>query len=266
MEENATAQAQSPMSKLVLLLGVVILLVGGFIGVKVLVSTKNYKVMLIDAPKDAVAQKVTTFTWNIEGPPVTINHTAAHFGLTSHPGELGKDVKPEDTKYTGMVTDFTSGQFNVPLRFVGNTTIADPGTYYFRIHAVIEGKNYWTDEYTFEVKPMSYSISLVNAPTTVTVGEVTSFTWFVDGPPATINHTAVHFGAESSPGVLAQDIAPEDTNYTDLVKDFAKGNYDIPLQFVGNATIATAGAYFYRAHTVIDGQHYWTDEYTLDVQ
>ncbi len=265
MEEN-TATAQSPMSKLVLLLGVVILLVGGFIGVKVLVSSKNYKVLLIDAPKEVTVGKVSTFTWNVDGPPATISHTAAHFGLVSNPGELGKDVKPADTKYTEMVADFASGQFNIPLRFVGNTTIANPGTYYFRIHAVIDGKNYWTDEYTFSAKELSYSVSLSNAPTSTTSDVVTNFTWFVDGPPTVINHTAVHFGSVSSPGVLGENVVPEDTEYTNSVKDFITGEYNIPLQFVGNVTIATPGTYFYRAHAVVGGKNYWTDEYSLEVK
>lgn len=263
MEDNIPSNTQG--SKLFLVLGIIILLIVGFIGVKVLVTGKSYKVILIDSPKDAEINKSTTFTWNIEGPPATINHTAVHFGTVSDPGEKGVNIKPEDTKYTDFVKDFSSGEFNIPLRFVGNTVLTTPGTYYFRVHALIDSKNYWTDEYTLEVKPQGYSISFANTPTSATAGQTMTFTWDINGPPTVVNNTSVLYGLESNPGVLGTDVTPKDTKYTNEISDFIKGTYNIPFRFVGNVKIATDGAYFYRAHTVIEGKNIWSDEYNLDV-
>ena len=264
MEDNNPTNAQG--SKLFLVLGVIILLIVGFIGVKVLVTGKSYKVILVDAPKEAETGKTTTFTWRIDGPPATINHTSVHYGTVSDPGEKDQKVKPEDTKYTDFVKDFASGDFNIPLQFVGNTMVSTSGTYYFRVHALIDGKNYWSDEYTLEVKPQGYSISFADTPTTAIVGQPVTFTWDINGPPTVVTSTTVRFGLESNPGVLGSDVLSQDTKYTNEVPEFMKGSYNIPFRFVGNVKIATEGAYFYRAHTVIDGKNIWSDEYQLEAK
>ncbi len=264
MEDNNPANVQG--SKLFLVLGVIILLIVGFIGVKVLVTGKSYKVILVDAPKEAETGKTTTFTWRVDGPPAIINHTAVHYGIVSDPGEKSSSVKPEDTKYTDFVKDFASGDYNIPLQFVGNTMISTSGTYYFRVHTLVDGKNYWTDEYTLEVKPQGYSISFASATTTATVGQPVTFTWDINGPPTVVNTTTILFGLESNSEVLGSDVAPTDTKYTNKVSDFIKGTYNIPFRFIGNVKIATEGAYFYRAHTVIDGKNIWSDEYKLEVK
>lgn len=270
-EKSKTASDQAdPRAKYVWVVGGIILLVLGWFGLKILLAPfQDFKITYVDGPKQIVAGSTTTFTWRIDGPSTTINHTAIHLGTVSNPGDLGKDVKPADTKYTEMVKDFASGKFDIPLQFIGNIRLDTPGKYYFRAHATVKDKNYWTDEYTLEVKPVEYKdykVSLVNAPKEIAANSIIPFTWRVEGPPATINHTSVHFGAVSTPGILGKDVKPADTKYTDLVKDFANGKYDIPLQFVGNAKIAVSGTYYYRVHAVINGKNYWTDEYTLEVK
>ena len=141
-------------NKYVWIMGAVILLVAGWFGIKALLGpSENYKVTLIDAPKEVTKGGIATFTWLVDGPPVLIHHSAVHTGKESQPGELGKEVKPADTKYTDFVKDFAQGDFNIPLQFIGNITLNDEGTYYFRVHATVNDKHFWTDEYTLEVKP-----------------------------------------------------------------------------------------------------------------
>ena len=249
------------------IIAAVIFLIGGWLGIKYLIdSTAEYKVTLVDAPKEVLSGNVTTFTWRVDGPNTSISHTSVHFGSVSTTGELGKDVKPEDTKYTEMVQDFADGKFDIPLQFVGNTRVPGPGKYYFRVHATVRGKQYWTDEYTFEVKPADYTVSLLDAQKEVEAGKVTTFTWRVDGNPTTIAHTSVHYGRTSLPGEFGKEVKPADAPYTDLIKDFASGKYNIPLQFVGNTKILSAGTYYYRAHAIINEANYWTSEYTLEVK
>jgi hypothetical protein len=248
------------------IIGALILLVVGWFGFQAIVAPfQEYKVTLVNAPSDLMAGNVATFTWRVDGPASTINHTAIHLGTTSNPGTLGKDVKPADTKYTEFVQDFASGNYGVPLQFIGNIRLTKVGTYYFRVHALAKDKNYWSDEYTLEVKPPEYKISMVNAPKEIFAGDVASFTWRVDGPQLEIVHTTIDFSSESAPGSLAKTVKPSDTKYTELVKDFTSGKYTVPLQFVGNARIATPGAYFIRGHATVNEDNLWTDEMPLTV-
>lgn len=135
------------------IVGAVILVLFGLFAAKMLLMpSENYKITLVDAPKIIKPGSVATFTWRIDGPPVPIVHSAVYLGTESVPGELGKEVHPADTKYTESVKDFMFGKFNIPLQFIGNTKIDKPGTYYFRIHATIKDKNYWSDEEVMDVK------------------------------------------------------------------------------------------------------------------
>ena len=266
-EEATTSPAQKTIPIYVWIVGALILLVAGWFGFRMLIAPfQEYRLILVDAPKEVNAGSIATFTWRVDGPPVTITHTAVHLGATSNPGELGKEIKPADTRYTDMVKDFASGTFNIPLQFVGNIQMGKPGTYYYRVHAIVGDKNYWTDEYTLEVKSVENAVTLITGPAEAFTGDVVTFTWRVDGPPNTINHTSVHFGTTSTPGTLGKNIKPANTAYKYLIPDFADGKFNIPLQFVGNTQIATPGAYFFRAHAIISGENYWTEERTVEVK
>ena len=162
--------------------------------------------------------------------------------------------------------DFAKGNFNIPLQFVGNIVLDTPGTYFYRVHATIKNKEYWSEEYSLDVKVQDYKVTVIDGPKEVVEDQIFSFTWRVDGVPATINHTSVHYGTVSNPGVLGKDVAPDATEYADLVKDFAKGSFNVPLQFVGNTSITKPGTYYYRGHAIINEQNYWTDENTLVVK
>src|SRR3989338_7906844 len=108
-------------NKYVWIFGAIILLVVGWFSLKVLFTPpEDYKVTLIDAPKEVTGGNTATFTWKITGSSTTINHTAVYLGNTSNPGEFGLDVKPEGTKYTDYVRDFADGKYDIPLQFIGN--------------------------------------------------------------------------------------------------------------------------------------------------
>lgn len=267
VQENNPDNQDISQSKYFWIIGAVLLLIVGWFSWKLIFGSEDYKVSLVYAPNESAAGSNIAFTWRVDGPAAVINHTSVHYGTVSTPGILEKNVKPGDTKYTDFVKDFADGKFNVPLQFVGNTVINVPGKYYFRVHMAVKDNNFWSDEFTIEIKPAGdYQISLLTAPKEINSGDVATFTWRIDGVPVTINHTSVHLGTISTPGKLGKNIKPANTKYEDLVKDFANGKFGIPLQFVGNAKIATPGAYFYRAHAIINGQNYWTDEGTLEVK
>lgn len=169
MEDNKTHQSHSEhgsehrednqptqdifQSKYVWIVGALLLVVAVWFSFKMLLGSGiDYTVTLVDAPKEMQAGGVTTFTWRVDGPPTTIEHTSVYMGKTSNPGELDKKVKPSDTVYTDFIKDFDKGNYNIPLQFVGNIKLVDPGKYYFRVQASVKDKNYWSDEYTFDVK------------------------------------------------------------------------------------------------------------------
>lgn len=266
--ENATVTGPDIAgNKYVWIIGAIILLVAGWFGLQAIFgASENFKLSLVDAPKEVAAGSVATFTWRIDGSAATIHHTSVHLGTTSQLGEFGREVKPEETKYTEFVRDFASGDYNIPLQFVGNISMTTPGKYYFRVHANIKDKNYWTDEYSLDVLVPDNTITLMNAPKEATANQVFTITWRIDGPPSTIHHTSIHYGTESNPGALGKEVKPDDTKYTDLVKDFTKGDYSIPLQFVGNSKVAASGTYYFRAHAIINDKNYWTNEQILEVK
>lgn len=109
-------------------------------------------ISIINRPAKFSANTNTSFTWDVGGPLGTSSFTAIVAGKVSKSGVLDDSVTIPQTPYKVIVPDFTNGTFNVPLRFVGNTNIADTGVYYFRAIAYINGKNIWSDEYSFTVE------------------------------------------------------------------------------------------------------------------
>ncbi|MEK7141063.1 MAG: hypothetical protein AAB800_00790 [Patescibacteria group bacterium] len=112
----------------------------------------RHEVKVSNFPNVVTGGENAAFTWDIYGPAATIGFTAIAGGKTSKPGTLESTVDVPQTPYTILTQDFTSGSFAIPLRFIGNARISDPGVYYFRALAFISGKNIWSDEYSFIVK------------------------------------------------------------------------------------------------------------------
>jgi hypothetical protein len=154
MEEKDTVKIQQFVAnKYLWIIGAVLLIVFGYIGMKAVSSSfEDYKLTLVSAPSDVKAGGVTTFTWKIDGPPTTIYHTAVYFGKQSVAGALGKEIHPADTKYNEILPDFNFGKYGIPLQFIGNIKLSTSGKYYYRLHALIKDKNYWSEEYTLDVK------------------------------------------------------------------------------------------------------------------
>ncbi|MEK7543559.1 MAG: hypothetical protein AAB557_01690 [Patescibacteria group bacterium] len=115
-------------------------------------SKLKHDIKVSNFPTVVTLGENAAFTWDIYGPAATIGFTAIAGGKTSKPGKLEATVDLPQTPYAILTQDFTSGSIAVPLRFIGNASITDPGVYYFRALAFISGKNIWSDEYSFTVK------------------------------------------------------------------------------------------------------------------
>lgn len=114
--------------------------------------------------------------------------------------------------------------------------------------------------------PIPFAISLVHAPTELSEAETASFTWYISGPPTTVHTSTIYYGTVSTPGNLTHQADPESTRYTASLGDFMKGDYELPIQFIGNTSQLAPGIYYFRGYTVIDEKHYWTKEQSFIVK
>lgn len=228
----------------------------------------DYAISIITGPKELSVGDTATFTWSAYGPSTTIHTSAIYYGTTSNPGDLTKSATGDNTSYTGVVKDFFQGDYRLPIQFIANTKLTIPGTYYYRAYAIIDGKNYWTDEHSFIVKSIPKNeIKIVNPPVKLSHDDNATFTWEVSGPSASTGFSTIVMGTVSKPGPLDNSIDVSKTSYTTiLIHDFTTGIYAVPLRFIGNAKISQPGIYYYRAVAVIGGNNLWSDEYTLTVQ
>lgn len=110
------------------------------------------------------------------------------------------------------------------------------------------------------------SVSVLEAPKTVSVGEQFTVAWRVGGPATTIPHTAVHYGPESKPGLLGVGVGPAGAGYPEFTKEFASGTFSIPKSFAAVITAKSAGSIYYRVHAIVNRKNYWTDEFEIKVQ
>lgn len=112
----------------------------------------KHEIKIINRPSTVSPEGGASFTWEIYGPPATTGFTAIVGGTQSKPGALDTSVDIPKTPYAVLVNDFTSGTYDVPLRFIGNAKMSESGVYYFRGLAYINSKNIWSDEYSFTVQ------------------------------------------------------------------------------------------------------------------
>lgn len=104
-------------------------------------------------PLNTTARVPTPFTWMVSGPVgKTATYTSVHWGTSSHPEVFGEGVSPQAAGYQNHITDYERGAYAIPRTFSGAATFALPGTYYYRAHAIIDGKNDWSPEYTIRVE------------------------------------------------------------------------------------------------------------------
>lgn len=111
----------------------------------------RHEIRVIDRPERVERGKNAAFTWEVTGPPATTGFTTVAIGNKSLPGILSDAVDTTQTPYTVLTKDFISGTFDIPLRFIGNAVLSEPGQYFFRAMAFINGKNIWSEEYSFYV-------------------------------------------------------------------------------------------------------------------
>ena len=111
------------------------------------------------------------------------------------------------------------------------------------------------------------TITLVSVPTKVKADERIAVDWKLDSvSPLTAVHTAVHYDVESRSGVMGTEVGPADSGYPSLTREFASGEFGVPGDFSTSFAVPEADTVYLRAHAIIDGKNYWTDEVAVTIE
>ena len=113
-----------------------------------------------------------------------------------------------------------------------------------------------------------YSISIKSAQTVLKLSDskVARILWEISGPASTISHTAIYYDYSSHAGDLNKNVTAYLAKYPNFTNEYASKEEAIPKTFNANLPISKAGTLYYRAHSIIGGKHYWTDEKTITIE
>ena len=109
-------------------------------------AAEEISITSVQAPASVAADSSFAVSWAITGPEKAIPHTAVHYDTASHPGDFSLDVAPGDSGYPSLTPEFASGEFNIPNTFTVSMQAPESEVLYYRVHAIIDGNNYWTSE------------------------------------------------------------------------------------------------------------------------
>lgn len=110
-------------------------------------------------------------------------------------------------------------------------------------------------------------ISFVDIPSTVKPSSKFVVKWGVDSnQQKNITHTAVHYGNKSVQGDLSTDVTPSNSGYPDLTPEYVSGVNKIPNEFNTAMVLENKGTIYARAHVIVDGKNYWSDEKSIKVE
>ncbi len=105
--------------------------------------------------------------------------------------------------------------------------------------------------------PTGIGVEILKAPATAEAGKSFEVSWRVNSPvQKNIPHTAVHYGKESKSEPLTLASYPSLT---------AVQSGAIPADFSTNVVIDATGITYFRAHAIIDGNHYWSSEMMVTI-
>jgi predicted nucleic acid-binding Zn ribbon protein len=113
------------------------------------------------------------------------------------------------------------------------------------------------------VSTLNASVEVLKSPSAVVAGRPFEISWRVNSPIETsINHTAIHYGPESK-------YPPLNLESYLYISEILSGS--VPNDFSTKITINNVGDYsdgviYFRAHVIIEGISYWSEEKTIAIQ
>lgn len=135
-------------------------------------------------------------------------------------------------------------------------------SYQSNIFAGIKSGSQTTTQGTGQQTASQISVEILDFPATVEAGKDMAFTWKVNAPSGTkATHTGIHYGPNSISGPLGTGISPANSGYPTVVSNFLSGSFDVPNSFSsGGKGPTNVNKIYFRAHAIIDGKNYWSDE------
>ena len=112
------------------------------------------------------------------------------------------------------------------------------------------------------------TIGFVSVPTRVEEIEPIQVNWQIESDsPLTAVHTAIHYDTTSHANVFTTEVGPQDSGYQSLTKQYASGEFSVPGMFYASFAVPKEAEKVYlRAHTIIEGKNYWTDEVNVAIE
>jgi hypothetical protein len=192
----------------------------------------------------------------------TSPHLGAHFSATSTPDMAGR--APGD--WPGAMASQHLGApapVSLPGDFTVSVTIPSPGTWYLRPHAIVGTEQLWGGEARIvATDPAVPNVLLLKAPTQAVAGEPVPVLVQVNGPAGTAtNHAGAHYGNASSAN-LTGGFSPAQWQGMRAAPHAAA---TLSQNLTVNITFPLPGTWYYRGHTIVNGQNYWSGEVAVSV-
>lgn len=98
------------------------------------------KVSIDSVPSSVFAGQTINVAWSVSGVQDTFYHGAVHYGPFSV-------SDPQDTSdYPNHLNEECNSGCQSPGTFTSEFSISTPGTYYYRVHVIYNGSDYWSNE------------------------------------------------------------------------------------------------------------------------
>ncbi len=109
---------------------------------------------LTSLSQTATQGQTVPVTWKVTAPSdFQTNDTTIFYSSISTPSAVTKHDSPQALGYQFSLSDYRSGNFNLPYTFEGNVDFPMPGTYYIRAYSFVRDNHLWTEEKQITITP-----------------------------------------------------------------------------------------------------------------
>jgi len=210
---------------------------------------KHVSISVIRVPSEILNEgDKFSVMWYVDSEPVSqASSTAVQYGEEPESAAMANGTYP-------LSTPIQTG--TVPGTFSAEITAGEKNIY-LRVHAAVDGKDYWTDESTVRVRaiPLNLSIAITQAPRELNAYEGFQVNWTVVSNKAKrLDAMELRYGPES--GAVAGAAAyPQSRMILDAE---APGSYGMRFD-----PFKKQGITYFRVHVQVEGRDYWSDEFSI---
>ncbi len=84
--------------------------------------------------------------------------------------------------------------------------------------------------------------------------------------PLSTLQTGIYYSPTSTPSALTHLDSPAAVGYENFTPDYQFGRFSVPDQFSAKLALNPDTIYYGRAYALVDGRHYWSEEFPLVVK